>query len=1156
MHDFNPINLIVPKAGTSVSIAGAISCSSDLICAQFIAHNDQTPTLIIVPDDFQAQKLSKSLTLFSDNHTGRRIHIFPSTSAMPYTRMNADPIEQSGQIACLFKLINHEPIVLIVPISSFLMRVPPKSFFSNAIFTVQQKDNISVQQITEHLVLYGYEEMPVVEDIGTFSRRGNILDIWSPNMPQPMRIEWDFDIIDQITPFNPVSQRSKRHAESENNCTILPAALFAMNKSNRDKAAHHIRQLTHNNIPATTRKQLIENIHTGISFSGINTFLPLFHNTLHTICDYLPNTASTIFYDQIKIEDMCNRTWHRIQDLYKNTQSIERIISPDQIIVLENHWSTLLKEYSKIYFNPSTPDSQTHIVDITSNLAFQKQIESMDYDHMFRFISDYIRQWMNSLFRVIIVCHSESQCDQLHDILSKYELNAQIYKDSFTQLLSKKNTCMILTGDINSGFRWDDQKLIVLTESDIFGKHTRKQAPPPSDIDPFRSLAELTPNDYIVHEKHGIGRYLGLSHLTIATIPGDYILLEYIGGDKLYVPAYRLGLIGKYISSRNTPPMLDKLGGVRWKKITKKAQEDIRKMANELLTTFAKRKLKKGHAFPSGGFAYEEFSTAFPFDETPDQSKAIADIMADLDTDKPSDRLICGDVGYGKTEVAMRAAFRAAISGKQVAILTPTTVLAFQHFESFKERFKHTALTIDMLSRFRSIKERNQIKETIYRGTLDIVIGTHSLLQKNISFKNLGLLIVDEEHRFGVSHKERIKELKATVDIISMTATPIPRTLNLSLTGIRDISIINTPPASRQSIATYVTDFDDVMIMHAIHNELNRDGQVFFIHNRVETIYAMYERLHALLPDVRIGIGHGQLKESELEKVMIDFLHHRTDVLLCTTIVESGLDIPNANTIIIHRADTFGLAQLYQLRGRVGRSDKKAYAYLLTPADSSITPLAKKRLQVIKRYSDLGSGFQIAMHDLEFRGAGNILGSAQSGHIHAVGYELYSKLLERTVRKLKGEIIHDDIDPELSIGIPAFFPENYISDINNRIECYRRLSGCRNNMDIDVLYEEFTDRYGSMPINAQNLIELMRIRLIAIHCRIEKVSCLHNLIHCKMHKSTPLSGEIIIKLMQKKNTPLKITSPDTLSIDITYLGYPASLTDIKNALSELTSYVS
>ncbi|MCK4502734.1 MAG: transcription-repair coupling factor, partial [Desulfuromonadales bacterium] len=669
-----------------------------------------------------------------------------------------------------------------------------------------------------------------------------------------------------------------------------------------------------------------------------------------------------------------------------------------------------------------------------------------------------------------------------------------------------------------SGFYLADEKLNVISEEEIFGRrsHRPKKTGRHRARELMTSLAELKKEDYIVHADHGVGRYLGLTHIKTGTLEGDFLHLQYAGNDKLYLPIERIEKVQKYIGGEGYTPKLDKMGGQGWEKARLKARAAVEELARQLLELYAKRELRQGFAYSPPDQLFREFEATFPHEETIDQQQAIDDILADMQSPKPMDRLICGDVGYGKTEVALRAAVKAVLDGKQVAVLVPTTVLASQHWQSFQQRLTDFPITVEMVSRFRSSAENRTTLENAAVGKIDILIGTHRLLQRDVRFKDLGLVVVDEEQRFGVSHKEKLKQLRAEVDILTLTATPIPRTLHMSMTGMRDLSVIETAPVDRLAIRTYVSRFDDELIRQAIIRELRRGGQVYFVHNRVQTIAAMAEQLRQLVPEAKIAVGHGQMAEKELEQVMLDFIAGKSNLLVASTIIENGLDIPSANTIIVNRADRFGLSQLYQLRGRVGRSDRRAYAYLLIPGEAVLTSDARKRLQVLQELTELGAGFRIASHDLELRGAGDLLGGKQSGPIAAIGFELYTELLEETIDRLRGKEHEERIDPEIRLGLSAFFPENYLPDPNQRLQFYQRMAAVDNDDDLFSLVEELRDRYGEPPVAGEILIGTMRLRILLKKLCVELLEYDGKQLSLLFHSSTSISPELIRKLITEQ----------------------------------------
>jgi transcription-repair coupling factor (superfamily II helicase) len=1149
-------------ADESLTVVGLHGGAKSLLTGKLAHLNPQKAILIITSTAERAQEFIEDCKVLWHPDDIGRLALFPESSALPFSRLSPEGDDWAERIEILHKLSSKEPIVVVAPVGGVMRRTPPKNFITDHARILRVGEEIDADDLIGELVDSGYEDVGLVEDMGAFARRGGIVDVWSPTTEQPVRLELDFDRITSMRYFDPANQRSKREVLE---LTLLPARDIPFDRESRMKAAHRIRERAlDSEIEAKQRRQIIEYIHEGMAFAGLETLMPIFHEKTSTLFDYLPEDACVIYDETADVESAALAHEMEVSELAANTEGPERIIAHEEIELTSDEIGEIASKFQGMRFNAPPFETDTSATTPTdAGTEGNRDLRLLvtghaDGEDMLAPLVKRIKDWSDEGNHIVITCHTQVQADRLHDLFKWHETELIPFDGPFESISEMASTAIRLrVGRISAGFRWVSERLVVISDEEIFGSKARRRTSVARPLEPFTSFAELSEGDYLVHEQHGIARYAGLIHMTVDQIPADYLLLEYLGGDKLYLPVWRLNLVGRYIGSGDGAPMLNRLGGTRWSKLQTKVTKEIRLMAKELLDIHAARKIFPGHSFADGGPEEEEFAAAFPFDETPDQDRAIEDIMRGMAEPRPMDRLICGDVGYGKTEVAMRAAFRAVAGGKQVAILVPTTILALQHYESFLKRFEDTPMSIEMLSRFRSAKEKKPIIEGLNKGTIDIIIGTHSLLQKDFSLRNLGLLIIDEEHRFGVKHKERIKKLRSNVDVITLSATPIPRTLNLSLVGIRDISIINTPPSDRQSISTYVTPFEDVTVRQAIKKEIARGGQVFFVHNRVETISSMFDRLRRLVPEARIVVGHGQMKERELEKVMVDFIEGRSDVLLCTTIIESGLDIPRANTIIVHRADCFGLAQLYQLRGRVGRSNAKAFAYLLTPPEGTMTPLAKKRLMVLKRFTALGSGFQIAMHDLEFRGTGNILGSAQSGHITAVGYELFSKLLDRAVRKLKGKEIEAEVDPEINLKVAAFLPENYIPDPGTRIDFYRRLASRETSEEIEILGEELIDRFGPLPIEAMHLLDVMLVKQLARSLRFIQLNFDGVHFSCQIDKSTPLGIEGLLELATARPTRYRLVPQDKLLITADETGSDSDvLHSAKKSLSHLLAYVS
>lgn len=1141
------------------TVVGLYGSSKALLLTRLAQHSPDKAILVITPTQERAQSLLEDCTVFFHTNDARRLRIFPESSCLPYSRLSPEPEIWADRIQALHLLLHSEPLVLIAPVAATMRHTPPKTFISGGARTIRIKEVLDPTELASYLAAYGYEDVGLVEDEGTYAGRGGIFDLWPPTTSAPVRIELDGEKIVSMRFFDPANQRSKNELGE---FLIIPVQDFPFDKNARNSAAHRIRGRADGvNLPSHERRTIIEAIHEGIAFAGIETLMPLFHESTTTLFDYLPTDAYIVVDESVDVDSAAAEHFREASELAHDTSSPERMISPEEIILPPSSLLSSLETFRGLKIGAVLEDEKEQQITLTTlgNADLRPLIAShRPNEDMLLPLTKRIHSWQQDGMHIVITCHTELQAARLKDLFSSHGVLLEHFDAPFDTIFNMSLVAIRLRlGRISAGFRWPSEKLIVITDEEIFGAKAIRRVQKSRPMEPFASFSEIAEGDYIVHEHHGIGRYLGLVHLTIEGKGGDYLLLEYLGGDKLYLPAHRLNLVGRYIGSGDTTPMMDRLGGLRWSQVRQKVNASIRTMAKELIDLYAAREVFPGHPFSEGGAPYEEFCAAFPYDETPDQVRAIDEVMRDMSIERPMDRLICGDVGYGKTEVAMRAAFRAAMTGKQIAVLVPTTILAFQHYDTFTRRFRGTPVVIEMLSRFKSPKEQKIIIEEASKGSIDIIIGTHRLLQKDMRFRNLGLLVIDEEHRFGVSHKERIKKLKHTVDVIALTATPIPRTLNLSLSGIRDISVINTPPADRHAIATYIAPLDEGIIRQACLREIARGGQVFFVHNRVETIRSMYDRLSRIIPEARIVIGHGQMNERELEKVMMNFLEKKADILLCTTIIESGLDITNANTIIINRADMMGLAQLYQLRGRVGRSNMHAYAYLLTPQEGEISGIAKKRLTVIKRFTELGSGFQIAMHDLEFRGAGNILGAAQSGHIAAIGYEMYARLLERAMRKLKGKAIEEEIDPELSLRVSAFLPHTYIPDPGTRIDLYRRLANSESADEIESIASELVDRFGPLPSESLNLLGVMEVKVLARTLRMRQITFDGATLSCQLDPTTPLDPGLLLGLVERQVSHFRLVPPNRLLITkLDTTNESAILASAKKSLSRLLDCVS
>jgi transcription-repair coupling factor (superfamily II helicase) len=1002
------------------------------------------PLLVLTPTDAtidtlvdDARFLLAALEGLSTDAVERVVLPLPSLQVDPYRGLAPHFRAASSRAQALHALASGQARIVVASAAAMLPRVAPPTAFRSLSTTLKTGLDYSPEDLVQMLVDGGYQRQDPVDEHGEYCLRGGILDLFGAGEAQPVRLEFVGDTIESIRRVDAATQRS---IESLDQYTVVPVRDFS----------------GHDTDPA--------DLPTG------------------SLLDYLaPATLLVVEPDDVR--DQLADSWARVRSSYDDIPEPDRVnrpapgallIEPSQV---EARWAQAIHLSALALDTTATGAGALHVPSQPTH-EFKGRIP--------QWVAD-LREARDRGDTIVFVAGARGRAERAVELLRDYDIRA-VWSGAPTGVAAT-GAVIVVDGHLSRGFRLPAVQLQVYAETDVFDEARHRQrgrGPQRSASAAFLSdLRDLKVGDLIVHVDHGIGQFVGLKQITVGDDTREFLELRYHGDHKLFVPVERLDLIQKY--GGGGQPALDKLGGTSWEKAKSRVRKAMRDMAEELLKLYAARKAVPGHTYGVDTHWQEEFEGAFPWELTRDQAAAVADIKRDMESTTPMDRLLCGDVGYGKTEVAMRAAFKAVMDGKQVALLAPTTVLAFQHLTTMKQRFAAFPTRIEMISRFRTRQEIAQSLEDLAAGRLDIIVGTHRLLSKDVQFRDLGLLIVDEEQRFGVAHKERIKQMRKKVDVLTMTATPIPRTLNMSLVGIRDMSVIETPPRDRLAIQTSVVKFDADVITQAIRSELSRGGQVYFVHNRVESIFSMGSLLQRLVPEARVVVGHGQMGDDELERAMLDFMAHKYDILLATTIVENGIDIPNANTIVINRADRYGLSQLYQLRGRVGRSDRPAYAYLLIPPEESLSAVARKRLSAIREFSDLGSGFRIAALDLEIRGAGNLLGGQQSGHIDAVGFEMYMKLLEETIRELKGEDLEDDVRAVVNLKVDFRLPEAYVPDMNQRLSIYRRIAGARSEDEIAGVVDEVRDRYGVPPTSLLNLADYARIRVLADRLGIETV---------------------------------------------------------------------
>ena len=1098
------------------------------------------PIVVVTSLAREAEAFAGEAALFLDESlegdaATRRVHLLPAWEVKPFAHLSPPPDSQAEQLAALYALLRTEAPIVVTSAEALMMRTIPRAVFDDSVIKLAAGERLDLELFVEMLGNAGYQRVPQNEEPGDFSVRGGIIDVYSPLYRDPIRIEFEDDLIMSIRHFEAGNQRS---AGEINEATIIRARFvppaILRDKRLRDDIAVRAADV---GMVRKEAEELEETLENGLLFPGAEFLMPfVYGRALDTIFDYLPSTTIGWLIDPGRLVAEAQRfaetiareaqaaadkpIFHPTPDsLYLSVENLERALGELTAV-----------EVGSLVTMMSPREGWAPPIEINSAPSLKlgaNQLTGARTPISFEPLAEQLKQIQRGQGRALMIVEGPNQAARLRRHLEAYEIAVNTECRSFKALMEWPDfRPAIMEGEISSGTVLPDDGIYIYSEEELFGEPRVRRRARPTPKSALLNLEELKPDDFVVHIDHGIGRFRGLKHLKVADTEGDFLNLEYAGNDTMYLPVERINLVQRYIGSDSEQPKLDRLGSGSWDKVKRRTKQAVLAMAAELLEVYAAREVLEGHAYPHPGADFEEFCARFEFEETPDQQAAIDDVIRDLTRNKPMDRLICGDAGFGKTEVALRAAFVAVNDGRQVAILVPTTILAEQHWNTFRERFKDYPVRVEMVSRFRSTKENRATIEDLARGKVDIVVGTHRLLSSDVQLPRLGLLIVDEEHRFGVADKERIRKLKKLVPVLTMTATPIPRTLHMAMLGIRDLSVIQTPPPSRQAIRTFVAHFDDDTIRDAILRELNRGGQVFFVHNRVENIEYMARHLRGLVPEARIVVAHGQMNERALEDVMREFVEKRVNVLLCSAIIESGLDIPNANTMIINRADHFGLAQLYQLRGRVGRSRQKAYAYLLIPGEHIITRDAKQRIDALRELvesENVGGGFKLAMADLEHRGAGNLLGREQSGQIAAVGFELYTEMMEQAIAELRGQPPRPDFEPELRIGVPAYIPDSFVEDENERLVLYRRLARAETETDLDDLKDEMRDRFGPIPTLVENLVAAMNIRRQMKQLMIVSAIAKGTQLDVRFHADAPVITERLVKLADQNRRTMRLT---------------------------------
>ena len=1074
-------------------------------------------SLVVASSTAEAERLETDIKLYLGKQRELEVLRFADWETLPYDAFSPHQDITSERMRTLYQLGQGGKRLVIATVTTLMQTIAPKSYILHNSLVVAIGDSINLQAFRSRLQEAGYQSVDTVFEHGEYALRGSILDIYPMGSPKAYRIELFDDEVESLRSFDPETQRT---VEQVNQIELLPAKECPLDKPSVTRFKNRWYETFGGDPKACS---VYQDVDSGLSPAGVEYYLPLFFEERASIFDYLPSDTTTFVLGDLG--DAIEKFWREANNRYQSRSGdrLRPVLPPAQLFLAVNDFHSQLKPFARVNITSAAleDDNKAGNNNFACSNPPDLTIDAKASNPLSR-LEEYLCRHEH---RILFCCESSGRKEILLEQLEKIGTTPTLVSDIKAFLNSDSNHC-ITVAPLDAGLVEHSSKITLIVEPQLYGMHVRqsrrrKSGHSAEQENIIKNLTELKMGAPVVHIDHGVGRYQGLQSITVEDQEQEYLVLVYADDAKLYVPVASLHLISRYSGSDEEHAPHHKLGNEQWAKAKKKAAEQIRDVAAELLEIYAKRESRRGYAYLGVDEAYRAFSESFPFEETPDQQAAIEAVRSDMLSPQPMDRLVCGDVGFGKTEVAMRAAFIAVQNSKQVVVLVPTTLLAQQHYENFKDRFADWPVNTEVISRFKSTKEVESVEKKVLSGNIDILIGTHRLLSGKVKFKNLGLLIIDEEHRFGVRQKEAIKALRAEVDILTMTATPIPRTLNMAMNGIRDLSIIATPPARRLSVKTFVREYDKATAKEAIMREILRGGQVYYLHNEVANIEKTARELGELIPEARIRIGHGQMRERELENVMSDFYHKRFNVLVCTTIIETGIDVPSANTIIIDRADKFGLAQLHQLRGRVGRSHHQAYAYLMTANAKVMTPDAHKRLAAISEAQDLGAGFMLASHDLEIRGAGELLGEEQSGQMQAIGFSLYMDMLDRAVKAIKnGQVVDlekpEDLAADINLRIPALIPESYLHDVHTRLILYKRIANARSEEDLEDIQIEMIDRFGLLPEATKNLFRITRLKLFTESLRISKVEANNEFGRIEFAEDTKVEPLAIVNLVQSQ----------------------------------------
>src|SRR5277367_6192222 len=1156
-----------------MSVTGLSSAAKALIVV-LLRRTVERPFVLVVTDNRAAEELLPVLRAFCEL-TGAAdpdsIISVPARDVLPFQNLSPHPEIQEERATALWKIATGRAAIVVSPVTATTILLRSAEYYAELARALRRGETFDLEKLLEHLNTVGYSATDVVEMPGQYAARGGILDVYSPEADRPVRVEFFGDEIESIRKFDPASQRSSNPVDEALllPLTETPVTTELLGSINARLSGKRISG------SAEVVEQAMRDSGAGV-FPGWEFYAPV-AGADRSVFELLPD-ARVIFDEPEALRLELDKVWARIEEAHERS-GIGNLVRPADLYLAPEAWQekTATRAGANLEYlsverasSPAAAEAATVLQDNarsvnipgSSEAAFLSQPATRFHGAVPAMIEE-VQKLVASGTQVILAAPNTGEVERLADMFSEYNASYRLgsrtrsgesYADETSYFAGDVLTTTLLKAYVPDGFVLPEAHFAMFGARDLFDESDLVASRPQrqkSKVSAFLSdFRDLQVGDYVVHVEHGIGQYQGLKEINQGDGTAEFMLLEYADAARLYVPLTRLDLVQKYRSSEGAKPVLNHLGSQAWGKTKARVRKAMKDMTDELIKLYAQRQAARGHIFPPDTEWMKEFEDSFEFNETEDQAQAIADVKRDMESQLPMDRLLCGDVGYGKTEVAMRAAFKALSDNKQVAVLAPTTVLAFQHYETFKQRFAPFPLTVEMISRFRTPKQVKEILARVAVGKVDILIGTHRLLSKDVKFSDLGLLVVDEEQRFGVRHKERIKQMRMEVDVLTMSATPIPRTLHMSLVGLRDMSVIETPPKDRMAIQTVVANWDEKLIQSAIEQELDRGGQVYFVHNRIDTIWEIAAKLQSMVPNARIAVGHGQMGEGELEKVMLKFMHHEADILVSTTIIENGLDIPLCNTILINRADRLGLSELYQLRGRVGRSNRRAYAYLMLPPEIELTPIARRRLAALKEFSDLGAGFKIAALDLELRGAGNLLGGEQSGHIEAVGFELYTQMLERAVREMKGEAGVEVTEIQLNLGLNIRMPSDYIKEENQRLRGYKRVAGVETESQLHDVSSELVDRYGETPLAVRNLLEYASLKLQAMRVGATGIERKREFMNIKFSANAAIDlGKLARFVASQKGT--QFTPDGTLKFSIKINSAEGILQTLRDLLEEL-----